>query len=59
MNSQHESSEHDLETNAVTFQYHTSTTDRNCRFKSFTHTDSQLIIKKLNFYSNYEIKKTF
>ena len=59
MNSQHEFSEHDSETNAVTLQHHTSAADRNCRFKSFTHTDSQLITRKLDFYSNYEIEEAF
>ena len=58
MNSQHEFSEHDFETNAVTLQHYMSAADRNCRSKSFTHTDSQLITRKLDLYSDYEVRKT-
>ena len=59
MNSQHEFSEHDFRTSAVTLQHHTSAADRNCRSKSFMHTDFQLVTRKLNLYNDYEIKETF
>ena len=59
MNSWHECSEFDFKTNAVALQYYMSITSWNCRFKSLTHTDSQLIIKKHDFYNNYKIQEAF